>query len=330
MGTRLDRLVALVDGGSTPALRKQAASQLGGIAAQHGEESFRLLGRVAPLLRDKRQDARVAGSWAVEAVVANAPAWPPRSSGGPSASHSASSAMDIDQKSPVEVDNVKIEDDPLAYLSASSLLSQPHLLAASAASFIAAIGSAPSLKEQKAAVDKELGIEHSGVEVVGDTDLVDPNMPSQDAKAATAKAPAGAGPGMTIETKGPLKLKLKIGAQSAAAPAPAQQSPAVPDAAPQTPSEGLSYRQQLMAKKKAKMEVTKLGLPPPRLVSRFTSRLFRDSEHADPKCRPNPIARPEHLLLCRLHQLRSWLFHLLFHRTLLTLQLALRILSYLF
>lgn len=245
MGSRLDRLVALLEGGSTPALRRQAADQLGQIAAQHGAEALRLLNRAAPLLRDRRQDARTAAAWAVDAVVAAAPAWPPDQRGAPALPKGAAMDIDIKEEPGMTLDS---KDDPLAALAPSTMLAQPHLLAASAASFVS-VGAAPSLQEQRAAVDKELGIEHSGVEVVGESDLIDPNAPPQPS-APPAKAPA---PTKVVASSGGAKLKIKIGGPKTEPVAP----PAPQSAAPAT--EGLSVRQQLMAKKKAKLEVTKLG-----------------------------------------------------------------------
>ncbi|KAI9019731.1 SNF2 family N-terminal domain-containing protein [Hyaloraphidium curvatum] len=237
MATRLDRLVALLENGTTAAVRRQAAAQLGAAAAAHGDDALRLLARAAPLLRHRAQEARHAGAWALEAVVAAARTWPP--SDAPIADAEAADRAGDGAGPP--------GGWPLSHLSAQELLALPPLLAASASAFAHA-GAAPSLQEQRAQVERELGVEnaYAGVDLVGDKDLVDQT-------AGNAGPPSQSGPPQP--GKGP-KLKLRMPSPGA----PAVQAPKT--AEPQTPStEGLSVRQQLMARKKAKMEVTKLGLP---------------------------------------------------------------------
>lgn len=244
MGTRLDRLIHLLDSGSTPALRKQAAAQLGQIAAAHPSESMILLSRVAGLLRYKAQDARLAGAWAIEAVVENAPSWPPAPLGASEISFTPRGGKRSDVSvAPTANDSVPAPSNgPLASLTTEQLLAQPHLLAASASAFVTA-GPAPSLREQRERVDKELGMEYTGVEVVGDTDLKDPNSNSATNVQIKTEEP----------TQKPLpKIKIKM-----SGPPPSTATATEPQ--PQ-PAENLSVRQQMMAKKKAKLEVNKLGI----------------------------------------------------------------------
>ncbi|CEG64225.1 Putative TATA-binding protein associated factor Mot1 [Rhizopus microsporus] len=77
MTTRLDRLVLLLDTGSTTAVRRTAAQQLGEIQKQHPGELYNLLSRVAVHLRSKAWDTRLAAGQALEAIAANVPAWDP-------------------------------------------------------------------------------------------------------------------------------------------------------------------------------------------------------------------------------------------------------------
>ncbi|KAI9477717.1 MAG: hypothetical protein EXX96DRAFT_567910 [Benjaminiella poitrasii] len=77
MATRLDRLVLLLDTGSTTAVRRTAAQQLGEIQKQHPTELYNLLSRVVIHLKSKAWDTRWAAGQALEAIAANVPAWDP-------------------------------------------------------------------------------------------------------------------------------------------------------------------------------------------------------------------------------------------------------------
>ncbi|KAI8096669.1 uncharacterized protein BX664DRAFT_324574 [Halteromyces radiatus] len=77
MATRLDRLVLLLDTGSTSAIRRTAAQQLGEIQKQHPGELYNLLSRVVVHLRSKAWDTRWAAGQALEAIATNVPSWEP-------------------------------------------------------------------------------------------------------------------------------------------------------------------------------------------------------------------------------------------------------------
>ncbi|KAI7889175.1 uncharacterized protein EV154DRAFT_515638 [Mucor mucedo] len=79
MATRLDRLVLLLDTGSTTAVRRTAAQQLGEIQKQHPGELYNLLSRVVVHLRSKAWDTRWAAGQALEAIASNVPTWDPSS-----------------------------------------------------------------------------------------------------------------------------------------------------------------------------------------------------------------------------------------------------------
>jgi len=74
---RLDRLVLLLDTGSTPSVRSTAASQLGDIQRQHPEELYNLLSRVLKHLHSNSWETRVAAGQAIEAISKNVPQWDP-------------------------------------------------------------------------------------------------------------------------------------------------------------------------------------------------------------------------------------------------------------
>ncbi|KAF2183144.1 hypothetical protein K469DRAFT_635627 [Zopfia rhizophila CBS 207.26] len=76
-GTRLDRLVTLLETGSTQLIRNTAADQLADVQKQHPDELFNLLTRVIPFLRSKHWDTRVAAAKAVGGIVSNAEKFDP-------------------------------------------------------------------------------------------------------------------------------------------------------------------------------------------------------------------------------------------------------------
>lgn len=75
--TRLDRLVNLLDTGSTPATRKAAAEHIGLVLSLHPGDLNVLLARVHTLLRYKNWHTRVAAAWAIEAMAKKIPQWTP-------------------------------------------------------------------------------------------------------------------------------------------------------------------------------------------------------------------------------------------------------------
>ncbi|XP_031555940.1 TATA-binding protein-associated factor 172-like [Actinia tenebrosa] len=77
MATRLDRLLLLLDTGSTPVIRKAAATQLGEVQKLHPHELPNLLARVHTFLKSDNWDTRIAGGQAIEAIANNVPMWDP-------------------------------------------------------------------------------------------------------------------------------------------------------------------------------------------------------------------------------------------------------------
>ena len=77
MATRLDRLVLLLDTGSTQMVRSTAAKQLGEVQQQHPHELYRLLARILVHLRSKKWETRVAASEAINAVASSVAQWEP-------------------------------------------------------------------------------------------------------------------------------------------------------------------------------------------------------------------------------------------------------------
>ncbi|MCJ1289291.1 TATA-binding protein-associated factor mot1 [Xylographa carneopallida] len=77
MTSRLDRLVTLLETGSTKLIRDTAAQQLSELQKQHPDELFNLLSRVIPYLRSSRWETRLAAAKAIGGIVENAARFDP-------------------------------------------------------------------------------------------------------------------------------------------------------------------------------------------------------------------------------------------------------------
>ncbi|KAK9362462.1 hypothetical protein V1504DRAFT_448559 [Lipomyces starkeyi] len=75
--SRLDRLVSLLDTGSTQLVRNTAADQIADVQKAHPEELYNLLGRVFPYLRSPKWDTRVAAARALGGIADYAEKWDP-------------------------------------------------------------------------------------------------------------------------------------------------------------------------------------------------------------------------------------------------------------
>ncbi|MCJ1313225.1 TATA-binding protein-associated factor mot1 [Agyrium rufum] len=82
MASRLDRLVTLLETGSTNLIRTTAAQQLADVQKQHPDELFNLLTRVLPFLRSAKWDTRVAAAKAIGGIVDHAPRFDPNEDDG--------------------------------------------------------------------------------------------------------------------------------------------------------------------------------------------------------------------------------------------------------
>lgn len=77
--SRLDRLVVLLDTGSTQFIRNTAADQLSDLAKGHPEETINLLGRIYPFLKSTRWETRIAAARAFGGIVNHSDVWDPNS-----------------------------------------------------------------------------------------------------------------------------------------------------------------------------------------------------------------------------------------------------------
>ncbi|KAI1861089.1 hypothetical protein JX265_009708 [Neoarthrinium moseri] len=77
MASRLDRLVTILETGSTKLIKDTAVNQLADWQKQHPEELFNLLSRVVPYLRHKDWDTRATSAKAIGKIIENAPHYDP-------------------------------------------------------------------------------------------------------------------------------------------------------------------------------------------------------------------------------------------------------------
>ncbi len=100
MASRLDRLVVLLETGSTTLVRTTAAQQLADIQKQHPHELYNLLARVAPYLRNREWECRVAAGKAIGGIAENVAQWDP---------NEEDSMQDVKSETPMQ--NIKEESD---------------------------------------------------------------------------------------------------------------------------------------------------------------------------------------------------------------------------
>ncbi|KAF7545626.1 hypothetical protein G7Z17_g9034 [Cylindrodendrum hubeiense] len=84
MASRLDRLVTILETGSTRLIRDTAVNQLADWQKQHPDELFNLLSRVVPYLRHKDWETRRTAAAAIGKIVDNAPIHDPNADDAPS------------------------------------------------------------------------------------------------------------------------------------------------------------------------------------------------------------------------------------------------------
>ncbi|ODV83735.1 hypothetical protein CANARDRAFT_202541 [[Candida] arabinofermentans NRRL YB-2248] len=75
--SRLERLVILLETGSSQFIRNTAADQLSDLAKQHPDEILNLLSRVYPFLKSKKWETRVSAARAFGGIVSHAATWDP-------------------------------------------------------------------------------------------------------------------------------------------------------------------------------------------------------------------------------------------------------------
>ncbi|KAF2637238.1 hypothetical protein P280DRAFT_112715 [Massarina eburnea CBS 473.64] len=246
-GTRLDRLVTLLETGSTALIRNTAADQLADVQKQHPEDLFNLLTRVIPYLRSRSWETRVAAAKAVGGIVANAERFDPNAHDEPVEpevkSETNGHVKPEDGNGAVKDENG--HDGPeflnLATLELGSILKYgKQLLGSSGKEYeykLAAMDPAARLEHQKKSLTLRLGLggEYTDADLFTQDDL-------------TAPTPGARTPTMhRIDTN--VSRADSLPSASYASPPPGQQTPT-------TSEQNLSKRQLNALKRKAKRDIT--------------------------------------------------------------------------
>ncbi|KAL1916044.1 uncharacterized protein VTP21DRAFT_6048 [Calcarisporiella thermophila] len=259
MATRLDRLVLLLDTGTTSSVRATAAQQLGEIQKQHPGELRNLLSRVLVHLRSKSWETRVAAGQAIEAIAKNVPEWNP-----PEAvkveEHKYNEEAD---KSRLTFDNFDI----------ANVIQNGRLLLGSAGKEydfeMSELDPEERLALQRRNLKQRLGLASQFMEdLLDDADINSFVTPSTSTPATANTSTVRESPG--LETS------------SAVLPP----SPAIPSAIPQQQSEadmaGLSARERNRLKRKLKKDAKERGKDKVRVLSASDSRKKTDSSLPSP------------------------------------------------
>ncbi|KAJ9222306.1 hypothetical protein DTO271D3_6242 [Paecilomyces variotii] len=176
MTSRLDRLVTLLETGSTQVIRNTAAQQLADVQKQHPDELFNLLGRILPYLRSKSWDTRTAAAKAIGLIAANAEPFDPNQDDGQGIKKPEDD-QDVDIKQ--EGDGLPEDDSllQLEHLDISSVLKYGKKLLGTAGKeyeySLAAMDPASRLQQQKKTLTSRLGLagEYLEDELIDDNDL---------------------------------------------------------------------------------------------------------------------------------------------------------------
>ncbi|OOF97394.1 hypothetical protein ASPCADRAFT_206223 [Aspergillus carbonarius ITEM 5010] len=179
MSSRLDRLVTLLETGSTPLIRNTAAQQLADVQKQHPDELFNLLGRILPYLRSKSWDTRTAAAKAIGLIVTNADTFDPNEEDGESIKKAEGD--DVAAEIKLEDEQPSSPDDSLLQLErldlASILKYGKRLLGSAGKEYeysLAAMDPASRLQHQKKTLTSRLGLagEYIEEDLIDDSDLV--------------------------------------------------------------------------------------------------------------------------------------------------------------
>ncbi|KAG9591153.1 SNF2 family DNA-dependent ATPase domain-containing protein, partial [Aureobasidium melanogenum] len=228
--TRLDRLVVLLDTGSTQLIRNTAAQQLADVQKNHPDELFNLLTRVVPFLRSSSWDTRTAAAKALGGIVEHAPKFDPNEE------DVKNENGDVKKEENGSSTPLASEDQlQLATLDVEAILTNGKELLGSAGRQydfkLAGMDPAQRLAHQKKTLTNRLGLggEYMEDELVTETDIaVRPNLPPPAMPTADSS------------------MSRANSVSESAVVSPSDQ---------QTPSEAMSKRQLNMLKRRRKEEL---------------------------------------------------------------------------
>ncbi|KAL2866684.1 DNA-binding ATPase [Aspergillus lucknowensis] len=186
MASRLDRLVTLLETGSTPLIRNTAAQQLADVQKQHPDELFNLLGRILPYLKSKSWDTRTAAAKAMGLIVTNADTFDPNQDDDEDVKKAEGNG-DVDIKIKSEDEQLPSQDDQLLRLETldlASILKHGRRLLGSGGKeqeyALVALDPAARLQHQKKTLTARLGLagEYLDDDLTDDIDLIPKPTPS--------------------------------------------------------------------------------------------------------------------------------------------------------
>ncbi|KAE8149633.1 hypothetical protein BDV25DRAFT_124380 [Aspergillus avenaceus] len=231
MTSRLDRLVTLLETGSTPLIRNTAAQQLADVQKQHPDELFNLLGRILPYLKSKSWDTRTAAAKAIGLIVTNADVFDPNDEDGQELKKPEDDDLDVEIKSEETSSSSSDELLQLDRLDITSILKYGKRLLGSAGKeyeySLASMDPASRLQHQKKTLTSRLGLagEYIEEDLIDDSDLVlktpaakdDPPKENNYAAVTTPCEPAnGEEAGLSKRQLNQLKRKNKQNAKMGA------------------------------------------------------------------------------------------------------------------
>ncbi|CAI7592976.1 unnamed protein product [Penicillium bialowiezense] len=272
MGSRLDRLVTLLETGSTQLIRNTAAQQLADVQKQHPDELFNLLGRILPYLRSKSWDTRTASAKAIGLIVSNADPYDPNEDDGLQIK-SAADEDDVEIKSEIKSEETLSADEfmRLETLDIASILRYGKRLLGSAGKeyeySLASMEPTARLQHQKKTLTSRLGLNGEYLE----EDLIED----------VEKAPKVVTPAPKDEPKIP-----PISRQNSLIEAPSRR-PSSPTESSMKEDGGLSKRQLNQLKRKNK-QVAKMGANKVRVVD-LSSRRQSEVVTTPTTTTPHPV-----------------------------------------
>ncbi|CAO3606599.1 unnamed protein product [Mucor hiemalis] len=199
MATRLDRLVLLLDTGSTTAVRRTAAQQLGEIQNSI-QESYTIY-----CLESKAWDTRWAAGQALEAIATNVPAWNPSND---------ENEMNLDE----EQDMHKLQFDQFDL--ASVLLHGKLLLGSAGKEYdidFSDMTPQERLELQRRNLKERLGLasQFMDVDLVDDTDLETKQLKSATNKPSKSPSPSPSSSSSAIAAPTPAVAEINMAGLSA-------------------------------------------------------------------------------------------------------------------
>lgn len=269
--SRLERLVVLLDTGSTPFIRNTAADQLVDLAKAHPEEVLNLLSRVYPYLNSKKWETRTTAARAFGGIASQAETWDPNAG----------------DETPVKLEElddsqIKLEEQEMKYLNDYNnfisldqwnfheiLKSGKKLLSCSDGDSVAPARTLASIKKQKMSINRTLGIKTEHAEE-------DELMVDYDDTKNGKENIGGVRSAVKVEVK-----REESSLEPSMPPSDTRSSSASP--APNATPTISSARLKAMAKRKAKM-ATKGGLSKSKPVDLSQSSVSRKLVDSDASC----------------------------------------------